>query len=344
MTGPASPTGPALSTPPPRPGLVRRTTTHDSLRRSGVERPSELQGHSGLSGPVTLDARGRDVRVEADGALTVLDAARLDAEIDFPRREITRIGSDPGEPRLAALVGVRAASGFRQAVHAALPDERASHSVRFQLLDDLPTAVLVSGYATQWVEPGPFPQWRQGMASQYPDLCAGWVAGGTIIQGIEATGRVPAPFGPPVPPIEGDDPRGWHEVAPLPAHGMRRRRRLDVWRDGAEARVECFFRDSHVDPDGVETAVHEYTVHATLDPATTTFTSCTAEFGALPWPECPLALASAGRLVGQRPDGLRREVRDSFTGVTTCTHLNDTLRSLEDVGALLARLPGETAP
>jgi hypothetical protein len=31
-------------------------------------------------------------------------------------------------------------------------------------------------------------------------------------------------------------------------------------------------------------------------------------------------------------------VRDTFTGPTTCTHLNDTLRSLEDVGALLEHL------
>jgi hypothetical protein len=36
-------------------------------------------------------------------------------------------------------------------------------------------------------------------------------------------------------------------------------------------------------------------------------------------------------------------VRAEFTGITTCTHLNDTLRSLEDVEALapvLARLAG----
>jgi Protein of unknown function (DUF2889) len=32
---------------------------------------------------------------------------------------------------------------------------------------------------------------------------------------------------------------------------------------------------------------------------------------------------------------VRNRVRTEFVGVTTCTHLNDTLRSLGDVGALL---------
>jgi hypothetical protein len=332
LTGPASPTGPAATTPPLRPGLVRRTTTHDSLRPDG------------LGGAVQLDARGRDILVEADGQPRVLGEARLRAEVSFPGRSIVRLAADPADERLAGLVGLSASSGFRAAVDDALPHERATHSVRYQLLDDLPTALLVSGYAWQWEAPRPFPRPQNrgaGTAIQYPNLCAGWIAGGTIVLGIEATGQVPAPYGPVVGPVEGDDPRGWHETAPLTAHGMRRRRRLDVWVEPGEtdARIECFFRDSHLDPEGVETALHEYTVRATLDRATTTFTSCVGDFGALPWHECPGALASPGRLVGQRPDGLRREVRDTFTGITTCTHLNDTLRSLEDVGALLAQLP-----
>jgi len=36
---------------------------------------------------------------------------------------------------------------------------------------------------------------------------------------------------------------------------------------------------------------------------------------------------------------LRRHIRDTFLGTSTCTHLNDTLRSLEDIPALL-RLAG----
>ena len=45
--------------------------------------------------------------------------------------------------------------------------------------------------------------------------------------------------------------------------------------------------------------------------------------------------AGASRLVGTPVSGLRRHVRDTFLGTSTCTHLNDTLRSLEDIPALL---------
>ena len=38
---------------------------------------------------------------------------------------------------------------------------------------------------------------------------------------------------------------------------------------------------------------------------------------------------------GRPMRGLRRHVRDSFLGTSTCTHLNDTLRSPEDIPALL---------
>jgi hypothetical protein len=34
--------------------------------------------------------------------------------------------------------------------------------------------------------------------------------------------------------------------------------------------------------------------------------------------------------------GLRQRVRENFLGVGTCTHLNDTLRALADVGPLIA--------
>ena len=54
----------------------------------------------------------------------------------------------------------------------------------------------------------------------------------------------------------------------------------------------------------------------------------------LPWPECPAAAASASRLGGQPVANLRDVVRQEFTGITTCTHLNDLLRSLADVATL----------
>jgi hypothetical protein len=121
---------------------------------------------------------------------------------------------------------------------------------------------------------------------------------------------------------------------------MRRWRRIDVWADEHAIAVDCFFRDSHVSEDGPETVVHEYTVTASVDLVSERFLSCEAAVGALPWMECPGAVASAARLTGQPVDGLRSRVRDTFTGTSTCTHLNDTLRSLECLPRLIRAIPG----
>jgi hypothetical protein len=91
--------------------------------------------------------------------------------------------------------------------------------------------------------------------------------------------------------------------------------------------------------DGFETIIHEYVVDAVVDSETLTFVRAVASPHVLPWYECPQAAASAGRLVGLPLAGLRPSVRADFLGPTTCTHLNDTFRALEDVGALIGCLP-----
>lgn len=267
----------------------------------------------------------------------MLDAARLDVEVSHREHVISRITAEPSHPGLAALAGVRASAGFRRAVNDALPGMRASGSVLFQLLDDLPTALLVSGYAVQAghaVRPA-----GRALTLQRADLCAGWAAGGTIMSSVSDSGVIPTSAGPPAPAVRsGDDPDGWHAFDALPPHGMRRHRRLDVWLEGELAVAECFFRDSHMSGDRTETVLHEYTVHAVFDPASGRFVSARAEVGALPYPECPAAAGSAARLAGAPAAGLRGWVRDTFAGPSTCTHLNDTLRSLADVGDLIRRI------
>ena len=39
-------------------------------------------------------------------------------------------------------------------------------------------------------------------------------------------------------------------------------------------------------------------------------------------------------LTGRARDDLRTRIRADFVGASTCTHLNDMLRALEDVAAL----------
>jgi Protein of unknown function (DUF2889) len=305
---------------PRRPDSVRRTTTHDCTHSSG------------LGGPVTIVAQGRDLLTTADGAATVLDTARLDARADFASGSIERLVSDPPHQALHELAGAHAYRGFRAAVEKVLPGERQSGSLRYQLLDDLPIALMLTGRTLRAAGLG----LDMGSAKQLPvDICAGWIAGGTLLTGLTEQGP-PLRHGPVASDLRaGDDALAWHEFEPLPPHATRRHRRLDVWHNGQIADVDCFFRDSYVDAHGVETVVHEYSVRATVDPVTSRFLSCEADAGPLPYPECPNARASARRLVGISADGLRRNVRADFVGPTTCTHLNDTLRSLEDVAALL---------
>jgi hypothetical protein len=129
---------------------------------------------------------------------------------------------------------------------------------------------------------------------------------------------------------------GWHAMAPLAEGAMRRRRRLDVQPavDGRHA-FESHFRDSHVSDAGEETVVHEYLVHGVVDAASRTIVAVESEARVLPWRECPSALASTGQVVGWSLDELRRRVHRELTGVGSCTHLNDTLRSLADLDALV---------
>jgi hypothetical protein len=125
---------------------------------------------------------------------------------------------------------------------------------------------------------------------------------------------------------------------------MRRLRRIDVGpRSGTTHPVDVFFRDSHVDGQGNETVVHEYSVTATVDVGTRTIVAIDAAPDVLPWPECPGAVGSATRLVGHPLAGLRPRVRKNFVGTSTCTHLNDVLRGLTDVDPLIDELLEATA-
>lgn len=321
---------PSRHTPPRRPGSVRRTTTHDVLRSDG------------LLGDIRLVARGRDLVTGSRGEAAVAARATIDSTIAFlDGRRILGLTVDPLAPALDGLVGTVASSGFRAAVDAALPGERQQGSLRYQLLDDLPTAVLVSGHA---LGAGGAPaevrlRSRPGGFRQSADICAGWVTGGTIMAAVDRGGLPPPLLGPAAPALDrADDPLAWHPTGRLDPHGTRRQRRIDVWAADGAVHVDAFFRDTHVDAAGFEEVVHEYHVAAALDPRTLQFTACEADVGVLPWVECPAAAASAAGLVGVAVGDVRHEVRRSFAGPSTCTHLNDTLRSLDSVSALLALL------
>jgi hypothetical protein len=281
-----------------------------------------------------LAGRAQDVVTERDGTGSVTAAAELTATLD-PARKLQTLHADPDGALAAVLVGTPVASGFRRLVDAAVPEHRQAQSPLYLLLDDLPVAALISGYAELYFRPDLVGDRPSGHPRA--DVCSGWRADGTMMNAIRDEGRIPVPIGPVAPPLErqGDD-LSWHRLEPLPPGAMRRHRRLDVYRDGS-LRIDAMFRDTHVDPDGVETVLHEYSIEAAVDDGLR-ITSINATPRVLPWTECPWAAPSATRLCGEPVHGLRRLVRNNFHGVDTCTHLNDMLRSLADIAPLAALL------
>jgi hypothetical protein len=322
----AGPKAPVTDVPRRMPGSVRRTSTIDSARPDGV------------AGDVVVTARARDLHTTTDDRAVVLGEAGFGAVIGVDRvlRDI-----ESADERLAALAEASVASGFRRQVHALAPDHEAHLTLLHLLLDDLTGASLVAGYALQRD-----PSWYDRAipiehVEAVSDQCAGWALDASILQAVRTYKCIPAPTIAPVPPTP-DDPDAWHHRPPLERGSTRRARRLDLVADGADATLafDAHFRDSYVDDDGIEGSLHEYRVRGRFDPGSHIVTAVETTAAVLPWVECPAAMGSAQRIVGTPVDDLRRRVRAELVGTTTCTHLNDVLRSLADLPALAAHVDG----
>ncbi len=337
----SGPSEPVPATIDRAPGSVRRTSTIDTARPDGFQ------------GDLVVTARARDLWTASDAASVVIDQVDLSLRVDGSNRQVLSITSSPALPGLNQLVGCPVGPGFRARVNEACPGERENGTLLHLLLDDLPGAALVSGYSAQ--RAGVLDQPQRGpeaglaipsgparvMASQ-DDLCAGWARDATLMVTIRSTGEIPVSAGPPAPVLErSGDPLAWHKMPPLAPHVMRRRRRLDVVGPGASGqahRFDAHFRDSHMDQDGAEWVVHEYSASGAFDIVEGRVLDIGAKAHVLPWMECPGAVGSAERLSGMSIAELRIRVRREFTGRSTCTHLNDTLRSLGDLEVLAGHL------
>lgn len=313
---------------------MRRTLTVDAQRPSGLATGLRLVG------------RGRDLLTGLDGSSIIKAASEMTVDLRYEVGAVVQaISVTPTVDGVEALLGRIATSGFRACIDSLTGARRGS--LEYALLDEIPVSTLVSGYAvghsaakggmqhqelTRLRPPGP--------PLQVADLCAGFQTGGVIMTEMARSGRPPLVTGPPAPELRNrDDDLGWHPLDLLAPTEMRRWRRMDLWADqDGTFDLDGLFRDSHMSDGGEETIIHEYTVAARFDLALDLVTACEAEPRVLPWMECPQAAASAKRVAGMPISQLRRDVRDQFVGISTCTHLNDTLRQLGDVPTLAALL------
>jgi len=320
---------------PPRPGPRRALAASPAAAPGSVRRTLSLDvtRPDGLLGPVVAFLAGRDRVVDAAGRAQVLGEVSLVVRVAVSG-DVE--GIEGGPPALSEVVGASLRSGFGRRAAAALPEVATRRTLLAALLDELPGAYHVSGYAL--ARGGVLPDGSDGpaRAALQADVCAGWAVGEPLHDVLAATGHIAIPSGPHAPALEHDDPDGWHALAPLGEGTVRRRRLLDVARaEGAAGLdVRAHFRDSW-SGDGTEIALHEYGIEAAVD-GDGRIAKVEVDARVLPWDSCPGAVPSASRMVGVAVADLPARVRADLVGPSTCTHLNSMLRSLVDVSALAA--------
>ena len=328
----AAPRNPIGAAPLRRPGSIRRTSSIDTNWPEGRGLPMHMRGHA------------RDLITPADGSAAFTCAEdRIDV-VATQMREILDIVSTPPRAGVAALIGKRAGGHLRAVLEEALPDERAAGTPLYLLLDDLSGASLVAGWAwSQWDTDWLAKAKRQGAAStagrggKMEGICIGFAPGSSAL--LADGSSSPSQSSTAVVPLENPaDALGWHPLVAQGGVGMRRARRIDIWRDGNVINIDSGFQDSATSPAGGRVAIHEYGVRATADMARGELTAVTADPRILPYPECPGAAGNVQRLVGVNLLDLRKTVLSKLAGTAGCTHLNDVLRALAEVPQLLEKL------
>jgi hypothetical protein len=328
---PAPPRDPAVAPPPRRPGSVRRTST------------VLMTWPDGLGTPLHLAGRARDLVTPFHGDPVTVASADLHA-VTGRERNIETIASTPSNPDLERLVGSKAGGNLRAAIARELPGEVEAGTPLHLLLDDLAGSTLIAGFAFfRWADhlPELAQRHRNGPKRVMEGICSGFRSGATSLSSDGTQSGVAHNVASVGPLADPSDPIGWHELADHARIAMRRARRVDVWLDDDEVRIDAMFRDSCWDPDGSEVAVHEYQLIATADRATDVLTAVVAHPRVLPYVECPRAAPNAEWLVGTPMRSLRSVVLDRLRGVDCCTHLNDALRSLAEVPVLVGAVPEE---
>lgn len=302
----------------------------------------DVGARQGWGVPLPISGAARDLRTgPPEGLPQVLDEVHVRAAFDG-ERSLVELDCEPPVPWASDLLGTRAGGGFRRRLGEVVPDASGRSLLR-QVLDDMPAAVLISGYGFMRLAR------RQGLAPQsltppgvldrMTDLCSGWRAGGTATASIAAGHGVPLQDCPPALELADADEWGFHWCPPLEPDAMRRRRCLDVAPGpGPALEVWATFRDSVGEPEGGEAVLHEYAVRALVEDGA--LLAIEAEPRVLPFVECPAAADKVAVLVGTALAELPETVPERIVGTDCCTHLNDLLRALGGLANLTAMVGG----
>jgi hypothetical protein len=301
----------------------------------------DIGARRGFSAALAMTGLAREIRTGSGGSddVTVVAEASVAAGFDMAR-ELVSLETTPSAVWVNGLIGARAGGGFRRHLASVVPEAEAGSLLR-QVLDDMPAAALISGYA--WMRLArreghdPSTLVPANMLERMSDLCSGWRTGGEAVASIETSHGMPIQDCPPAP-VDDADPWGWHATGALERDWMRRRRCLDVTVDGSgDFSIWAMFRDTVGEEDGAEVVLHEYAVTAsgTTSGSGSVVTAVAAEPRVLPFPECPAAADAVGDLVGCRLAELSTSVPERLTGIRSCTHLNDLLRALGGVADLV---------
>jgi Protein of unknown function (DUF2889) len=332
-TLPKAPRQSAGFAPPRRAASARRTSSIDT------------SWPDGQMGAMHMVGRARDIVTPRSGGAPVVCAEDGFVATVRADRSIAAIDAQPPRTDLSRLVGVRGGGKLRHALEEIIPEERRNATPLYLILDDIAGSSLVAGWAwSQWD-----PNWLMSrrvalnpedfarMMREREGVCTGFAPGSTALDPDPALIADRTGTTPTTELRHPQDPDGWHAFTVQDSVGMRRARRVDVWIDEVVV-VEAAFQDSAATPDGKRAALHEYNLSATVDPHTMRLLTIDATPRVLPFPECPGAVANLPKLLGADISSLRQRVLDELPGTLGCTHLNDALRSLAEVPALVGYL------
>lgn len=312
---------------------IRRTTTLD------------VTWPEGFGGPSLMRAAGRDFLTDIHGDGRIIDTAAFELLLRNDRTVLA--ASSDSVAGLEYLVGARAGGASRKIIsqlYGALAGQ-----VFFQLLDDFAGASLVSGWAwSRWL-----PDWEERtrlltsaiagdekhpLSRDMTDICVGFAKGSSALDiggSVNQQGQSSAAAGALT---RADDPDAWHSMVEGDGPAFRRARWFDLWLESDGLAFEGGFQDSSTTPKDGRRAVHEYRLDGKVGAEDLCLAALNVHPQVLPYRECPGAAPKAARMIGQNIETFRQQIIEELRGINGCTHLNDMLRALSDMGYLSQKL------